>query len=126
MGQCATPSLAHTDLARPHTPTLLGPMPTCGCTGSADSAGSRDGLRRCVLHNRGGRRIVILAEIEPCGKWMMQSSVHHLHKIQPNCMCSSCLVVWWSGVRGPVAQCSGVWPGCEARVAVDMLLLGLC
>eukprot|EP00326_Haptolina_ericina_P033250 CAMPEP_0181244502 /NCGR_PEP_ID=MMETSP1096-20121128/42900_1 /TAXON_ID=156174 ORGANISM="Chrysochromulina ericina, Strain CCMP281" /NCGR_SAMPLE_ID=MMETSP1096 /ASSEMBLY_ACC=CAM_ASM_000453 /LENGTH=79 /DNA_ID=CAMNT_0023341067 /DNA_START=437 /DNA_END=673 /DNA_ORIENTATION=+ len=43
-------------------------MPTCGCTGSADSAGSRDGLRRCVLHSRGGRRIVILAEIEPCSR----------------------------------------------------------
>mmetsp|Transcript_36953 Transcript_36953/g.83629 ORF Transcript_36953/g.83629 Transcript_36953/m.83629 type:complete len:107 (-) Transcript_36953:40-360(-) len=64
------------------------------------------------------------AEIEPCGKWMMQAC--DAVKCAPpshNCMCSSGLVVWWSGVRGPVVQCSGVWPGCEAPVAVGMLLL---
>ena len=115
------------------TPTLLAShahQRLVACTGRADSAGSRDGLRRCVLYGR-GRSIVALAEIEPCGKWMMQamswltcdaqqSAVHHLHTIHiPNCVCCSGLVVW-----GPVVQCSGVWPWCEARLAVDMHLLG--
>ena len=44
----------------------------------------------------------------------------HSHNSR-NCLCCSSLVVW-----GPMVQCSGVWPWCETRVALDMLLLGLC
>ena len=85
-----------------------------------------------MLYSR-GRRIVILAEIEPCGKWMMQAmswltrdavncappSTHNSHTKLHVLQCG--LVVW-----GPMVQCSGVWPWCETRVALDMLLLGLC
>ena len=90
------------------TPTLLAShahQRLVACTGRADSAGSRDGLRRCVLYGR-GRSIVALAEIEPCGKWMMQAmswlTCDAVNCVPPSHNSQTKLHVFqWSGGLGP-------------------------
>ena len=65
-----------------------------------------------MLYSRGWR-IVILAEIEPCGKWMMQA-MSWLTSDAVNCAPPShnsqtkLHVVWWSGGLGSVVLWSSV------------------